>query len=325
MGELKKLPLQEIEESPVALRAVNEETEVFQELVDSIRSKGVINPISVRKNVDGPGYILIDGLHRYTASKRAELEEIPCNVLDMDDVEALEVQVIANIQKVDTKPVEYAKQLKRILSANPMMLMSELASKINKSTSWISERFNLLKFSDDLQALVNDGEICLSNAYVLVKLPEEERPNFADRAMTLPPGEFMPLVEDRCKEIRKANREGKTNEPETYRPVPTCRKLTEIKEELEETKVGEQIISDEGIKKPIDAWEAAIKWVMRVDADSVKEGEAKFEAHKKALAEAKERRAAERAKKKAETAASKAAKLQEEADKVASESDTTIA
>jgi len=313
MGEkLTRIALTEITESPVALRSVNTESEDFQSLLDSIKARGVKETITVRPGDDGK-YVIINGLHRYTASKLAGLEDIPCHILDVDEIESLELQVITNVQKIETKPVEYSKQLRRILAAKPTMTMAELASKINKSSAWIAARFNLLKLDTKIQELVDENEISLSNAYVLVKLPEEERNNYVDRAMTMPPTEFGPLVDERVREIRKANSEGKDSKPEEYMPIPTCRKIAEIKEELAEPKVGLGIIANEELDSADQGWNAAIKWVMRVDADSAAEGKAKFDARIKAAQEARERRKEEAAKKKAEKAAEKAEELKAEA------------
>ena len=319
MSELKTLKLEEITPSPVALRNVNEESEKFLSLVDSVKSRGVINPISVRDTANG--YVLLDGLHRYTAAKRAGLDEIDVKVIEASEAEVLELQIITNVQKIDTKPVEYAKQLQRMLSVNPMMLMSELAAKINKSSQWISERFNLLKLDPEVQELVDNDELILSNAYALARLPdEEERKNYLDRAMTLPAGEFVPLVEERIRDIRKANREGRAKTEPTFTAVPTSRKMSEIKEEYEAKVVGPKICSAEGLSTPAEGFAAAIDWVLRMDTESINEARAKWEARQQAMKEAKEARKVKAAKEKAEKAAAKAAEL---AEKVEAESANT--
>jgi len=316
MSELKNLKLSEITESPVALRAVDQETETFKELVDSIRAKGVLNAISVRPLTEG-GYCLVDGLHRYTAAKAAGLEEIPAQLLAISEVEALEAQLVANIQKVETKPVEYAKHLKRILATNPLMTLSELAGKVSKSTAWISDRFGLLKLSESVQNLVDNGEVGLSNAYALSRLPNSEQMNFLDRAMTLPPAEFIPLIEARIKEIRAAKRSGDDTAEEQFVAVPHLRKLSELKAELETGASAEAVIQAAGAKKPAACFKACLDWVLQLDAATVNEKKAKFDARKQAATEEKNRRAADRAEKAAKAAQAKAAKLAEEAEKAA--------
>lgn len=319
------IAMAEIIESPVALRAVNEESEQFLEMIDSVKSKGILNPINVRVIPEGQEnagkYCIVDGLHRYTANKRAGKTDIPAHVLDIGEAEALEAQVIANIQKVDTKPVEYAKQLKRILAVHPLMTMTDLAGRINKSPAWISERFGLLVLTKEIQELVDAGELKLSNAYSLSKLPDAEQANYLDRALTLPPVEFAPLIDQRKKEIIKAQREGKDGKPEEFVAIPVARKLAEIKAEFESPKMAGQILSSEGATNVEQAFAAAIKWVLKMDSGSVTDAKAKWEARQKAMIEAKARAAGERATKKAEKVADQVAKLQEEAAKAKAEAE----
>jgi len=312
MSKPSVLKITEIKESPVALRAVNQESDAFLEMVESVKSKGILNPPSVRPLSEG-GYCLVDGLHRYCAAKAAGLAEIPVLILDITETEALEAQVVANIQKVETRPVEYARQLKRILATNPTMTLSELAQKVSKSSAWISDRFGLLRLGPEIQDLVDNGELGLSNAYALSKLPDAEHANFIDRAMQLPPAEFLPMIEARQKEIRQAQREGKDTAEEAFTPVPHIRKMGEIKDEYANAQIGPKVIKAANIKDPVAAFAYAVKWVLKMDDSSIEEAKAKYEARKKSLDEAKARRETERAEKKATVATEKAAKLQEEA------------
>lgn len=317
MSKLLNLKMSEITESPVALRTVDTETEAFLELVDSIRAKGVLNAISVRPLTEG-GYCLVDGLHRFTGAKAAGLTEIPCQVLEISEVEALEAQLVANICKVETKPVEYAKHLKRILATNPLMTLSELAQKVCKSAQWISDRFGLLKLGEEIQKMVDEGEVGLSNAYALSRLPNPEQANFLDRAMTLPPAEFVPLIETRLKEIRDAKRKGEDAGAEEFAALPHLRKLGELKAEYETAPNAGAVLADAGAKTAEDGYRAALAWALQMDKATIDAKKAKYDAQKQAMAEAKERRAAERAQKAAAAAADKAAKLQEEAAKASS-------
>lgn len=312
---MKYVPVDEIIESPEALRTVDEERVEFQEMVESVKRQGILNPISIRPLNNGK-YSLIDGLHRYTAAKRAGLAEVPCKIMDLDDAKVLEVQVVANIMKVDTKPVEYAKHLTRMLSYNPLMTLSELAGKINKSTSWLDQRFGLLKLPDTIKEMVDGGSIGLSNAFMLSKLPAEEMGNFLDRAQTMVPTEFGPLVKSRCKEIQEAKRQGKEASVETFVPVAHLRKTGEIKDEMDTGKTAEQLVRDCRIDNAVDGFKLAIKWVLNMDPISIQNAQAAYEARKAQADQAKERRAAERAEKKAKEAADKAQLAQEELAKV---------
>lgn len=308
---LKYVPLDEIMESPEALRTVDEESVEFQELVESVKSRGVLEPIQIRPLPNGK-YSIINGLHRTTAAKRAGLVEIPCRIMDANDAQTLEIQVVTNLMKIETKPVEYAKHLTRMLSYNPTMTYGELAAKINKSTSWLDQRLGLLKLPEAIKGMVDEGNISLSNAFMLTKLPPEEMTNYLDRAQTMAPAEFGPLVKNRKKEIDEAKRQGKAATEEQFVPIAHFRKKGEIEAEMEKGTIAEQIVRDCRIQSPVDGFKMAIRWVLNMDPISINNAKDAYEARKAEANQAKERRAAERAEKKAKEAADKAAAAQEE-------------
>lgn len=312
---LKEIKLSDIHENPVALRAVNRSLESFQGLVDSIKEKGVLNPILVRelKNEEtGDTYYgLIDGLQRFSASQDAGRETIPAKVVSMTDAEVLEAQVITNVHRVETKPVEYSKQLIRILSGNPTMTISDLAKKLAKSLTWVSERLGLVKLGDEIAKLVDANTINLSNAYALAKLPEEEQANFVDRAITMTPQEFVPQVNNRVKEIREAKRQGRDATKAEFVPMPHLQKLSDIKAEFQEGTIAESLIAKTGITDPVEAFKLGVAWTLHMDPVSQEVAKTENEARVKAEAEAKERRKEEARKKRADAAAAAQAEVKE--------------
>ncbi|KKN32669.1 hypothetical protein LCGC14_0811620 [marine sediment metagenome] len=303
MGELKKVALSDIRENEVALRTVNRESEDYLGLVESIRSKGFIGAISVREKTDKEGtsfYELVDGLHRYNASKDAGLEEINVDVVDLDEDQVLEAQIMANIHKVETRPIEYTRQLKRILTRNPMMTEAELAAKLGKSTSWIAGRLSLNKLaSEQAKTLVNEGKIGLSNAYALAKLPPDEQAEWLDRAMTLPPDEFIPQTTERMKVIREARKQGKDVAPSEFQPVPHLQKLKALKDEYELGNVGVSLCAKHSLSTAIDGFAMGVRWVLQMDPDSVEVQKAQDSERRVQREEKKKQKAAERATKKA--------------------------
>src|SRR5512135_3014258 len=114
MSELKTLPLDFIKEPNVALRPVDKASEGYLSLVESIRERGVLQPIVVREI--GAEFILVAGRHRLYAARDAGLAEIGAMVHEgMDDVEAMTAQVIENVHRAETKPIEYANMIQRIM------------------------------------------------------------------------------------------------------------------------------------------------------------------------------------------------------------------
>jgi hypothetical protein len=211
-------------------------------------------------------------------------------------------QTIANVQKIETKPIEYTKQLQRILTLDPMLTSKDLAKQLGKSSQWLDDRLSLKSITDEnIKALVNDGAIKLSNAYLLAKLPTpEEQADYADRAITMPYDEFGPLISTRLKEIRKANAKGKDAAPTEWKPTPKLRKQKAMKAEagLEEGVEGFTNITVviKGITDPFEAAKMAILWTLQLDPASVEKAKAEEEARKAARAGDKKAKSAERAK-----------------------------
>lgn len=326
MSKLICVPVGEIRENPVALRSVNRESEQYLGLVESMRQKGFLGAITVREKVDADTgdsfYELVDGLHRYNAAKDAGLAEINVDVVDLNDDQTLEAQLMANIHKIETRPVEYSQQLRRILTRNPLMTEAELASTLGKSSQWIKERLGLNKIvNEEIQALVDEGKIGLANAYALAKLPAEEQSAWVDRAMTSPPDEFIPAANNRVKEIREAKRKGQDAADATFTPVAFMQKMKEVKSELETAVIGPAICKSNGAKNAEAGFALAIAWTLHLDPDSATEQARKDEERKAERAEAKKKRDAERAAKKADKTqkdAATAAQAADEAQKVLS-------
>lgn len=312
MGDLREILLSDIRENPVALRAVNRTSEEYQGLVQSIREKGFLGAITVRARVDEETekeyYEIVDGLHRFSASKDADLKEIPAQIVDLNQDEVLEAQIMANIHKVETKPVEYSKQLRTILARRPLMTEAELAKRLGKSSAWIKQRLGLNRIANpEIQGLINEGKIKLANAYPLAKLPPEEQPNFVDRAMTLQPDEFVPQVNKRVKEIRDAKRKGKDANPEKFQPVAYLQKAGDVKAEFDGFAVGKSLVSKHKLTSAQQGWEMAITWSLHMDPDSVKAQEVRDKERKSDKADESKKKKAEQATKKAEVTKKKAA------------------
>lgn len=317
----KEVQLAQIKENPVALRTVDRESEAFIGLRDSIKKVGILNSISVRKrtkmieNEEVTYYEIIEGLHRYTAAAELGLETIPVIVKDLDECSVLEAQLMANIHHIETKPVEYTKQLQRIFAANPTMTITDMAAKLAKSPSWISQRLGLLKLDDKIAALVDDGKITVSNAVALSKLPREEQLNYIDLAMTATSDEFVPTVNARAKEIRDAKRAGRKASDSVFVATPKLQKIAHLVEILSSNDVATELCVNQKIKTPVDGFKLGIAYALHLDPISVESRKAVAAAKKRSVEEAKKRRIAERAKKKAEEAANAAAAAADAIDK----------
>lgn len=310
--QLLHIPLANIRENPVALRPVDKTSEKYLQLVDSIKQHGVMNPINVREIEPGPDgtklYSVCDGLHRFTASNDAGKTTIPAQVISKSDAEVEEAQIIANFHKVETKPAEYSKALNRIVLRNPDLTMAELAGRLNMSSTQLAERMSLVKLSENIQKLVDEGSIKLTNAVALAKLPVEMQPDFVERAMTQSPAEFVPAANAALKKHREDLRAGRTPGDPVFEPVPLLQKLSDIKAAVGDYKpLAQELIAKAQPKSPEDVFGLALQWVLRLDPVSVDAARKKFEADLAEKKRKKEEAAKERQAKKEEAAKAAAA------------------
>lgn len=315
--DVRVISLSEIRENPVALRAVNRDSEGYIGLRDSIKDVGVMNPITVRQrteDVDGQSisyFEIIDGLHRYCAATDVGLPKIPVQVLSLNDARTLEAQIMANVHKIETRPVAYTRQLQRIFAANPTLTLAEMAAKVAKSPGWISQRLNLLKLEPTLQKAVDDGKITVSNAVQLAKLPPDEQVNYVDQATTMGAEEFVPLVQARAKELREAAKEGRAAKSDEFVALPRLQKMSALKAEFENPVVGPGLCKKYGAKAGSEGFALGVAWALNLDPTSIEVRKAEAEAKKKAVDDAKAKRKADRAAQRAVDAAKLAAEAAE--------------
>jgi len=285
--QTKTISINEIRPNPVALRAVNLESEDVIALRDSIKQYGLMNAISVRKRQgeDGSSYYeLIDGLHRWTCCRELGIEQIPVVIKDLAEDEILEAQMVANMHNIETTPSQYTEQLKRIMQRNPRMTEPELAKRLCRSTDFIVKRLSLGSITDSgIKSLVDDGKIPLTNAYVLAKLPADEQKDMVESAMTEDNQAFAARVQARAKEIRDAKRAGASATPPVFEARAFLRKLSEIEPALAAAK-GE--------------YAEALKWVLHLDSESINAAKAKWDAEQKQSAEKRAKRDEESTKRK---------------------------
>ena len=142
--------------------------EKLEELANSIRKNGIIQPIAVRKSKSQSGkYEIVAGERRWLAAQRAGLHEIPVTVLDLTDVESLEVAIVENIQRDDLNPIEEARGYKR-LNEEFKYDHESISKLMSKSRSHISNTLRLLTLPSDVIAMLEEGTLSSGQARPLI-------------------------------------------------------------------------------------------------------------------------------------------------------------
>ncbi|HRO97629.1 MAG TPA: ParB/RepB/Spo0J family partition protein [Ferruginibacter sp.] len=167
------IPLKSIKPDPNQPRKFFSESEM-QELTDSIRSEGVIQPILVRPK--GKGYMLVCGERRYRASLAVQAlhkdrNTIPCMVREISDAKALDLQIIENLQRKDVHPMEEAASISKMIERGDKV--EEIAEKIGKSTSYVVKRAKLNDLVKDAQELFFAGKMTITVAIQMARLEPE--------------------------------------------------------------------------------------------------------------------------------------------------------
>src|SRR5690606_13057180 len=169
-GGVKKLPVEFI----IANRANPRRTfdaEQLEDLTNSIREKGVMQPLLVRPSGDPNIFEIIAGERRWRAAQRAGLHEVPVIVREVGDKEALELASIENVQRVDLNPLEEAIGYGQLIEQFGYT-QQDLAQVIGKSRSHVANTLRLLKLPDDVRTMLARGELTAGHARTLITAEE---------------------------------------------------------------------------------------------------------------------------------------------------------
>jgi ParB family chromosome partitioning protein len=144
----------------------------LQELSDSIREKGILEPLVVRRM--DQGYELVVGERRWRAAQKAGLKEVPVLVKELPDREALEISLIENLQREDLNPIEEAEAFKR-LTEDFNLSQEELSRRIGKDRATIANTLRLLKLPSEIQSLLLRNQITSGHARAILSLETQEK------------------------------------------------------------------------------------------------------------------------------------------------------
>jgi ParB family chromosome partitioning protein len=143
--------------------------DALDELAQSIKLRGVIQPIVVRRK--GEGYQIVAGERRWRAAQRAHLHDVPVIVRDFDEAETLEIAIIENIQREDLNAIEEAEAYRRLIT-DYGHTQEALGRLVHKSRSHITNLLRLLDLPDAVREMVGDGKLSMGHARALILAPE---------------------------------------------------------------------------------------------------------------------------------------------------------
>ena len=172
MSRMAEIDIARIIPNPTQPRTQFDE-EALDELADSIRQLGVIQPVTVKKAEDGK-YIIISGERRWRAAQRADLQVLPAYMRVVDDENLHAMALVENIQRQDLNAIEIALGLQRLID-ECHLTQDALSEKVGKKRSSVSNYLRLLKLPDEVQLALKEGLISMGHAKAIAGAPAEEQ------------------------------------------------------------------------------------------------------------------------------------------------------
>ncbi len=174
IGQETKIPIANLKPSPSQPRRLFNKNSI-NELADSIKAKGLVQPLVVRPSPsDTNSYEIIAGERRWRAAQIAQLHEVPVVIRNFNDTEALEIAIIENVQRSDLSPIEEAAGYKRLIE-NHGHTQENLSGIVGKSRSHIANIIRLLSLPQSIQDMITEGKISSGHARAIMNsaFPEQ--------------------------------------------------------------------------------------------------------------------------------------------------------
>ena len=214
MGSVNEVRIDDIEVNPFQPRTDFDAT-ALQELADSIKLQGLIQPITIRR-VNSHSYQLISGERRLRASKLAGLTHIPAYVRTANDQQMLEMALIENIQRENLNAMEVALSFQRMIDECSLK-QEELGERVSKNRSTVTNYLRLLKLPPTIQASIRDGALSMGHARALIAIEDPAKQLFIHQHI-IKEGLSVRKVEELVRELQRVpvKKEGKQPEPIPY-------------------------------------------------------------------------------------------------------------
>ena len=224
---MSEILLAEIETNPFQPRQHFDQT-ALQELADSIKVHGIIQPITVRRLTTNR-YQLISGERRFQASKLAGLKSVPAFVRSANDQQMLEMALIENIQRENLNPIEISLSYQRLISECNLK-QEELGERVGKNRSTVTNYLRLLKLPPDIQIALRDNKLSMGHARAIINIENADAQLYVFKKI-LAEDLSVRKVEELARELSASAKGEKSNNSETP-AAPANREINQLTNKL---------------------------------------------------------------------------------------------
>ena len=273
-GNMAYIEFSSLRECRLQLRPVDKRTVEYRKLRDSIKEHGLWQPILVRPSPDGiyGMYEVVDGFYRYSCCKELRLKTVPCLIRELTNKEVLVVQIQTNAVRLETDPIDFARQMWRIIKEEEITV-GQMAHMVKKSATWVRKMLKITRLCDEVKAAVRRGEVTISIAHEIAKVPAAIQKELLPQAVVIPTKDFLPIIRGRVRQFKDAIKTGRMEDyyRSVIEPTPHLRKMRELRAELNTPTEGAHFLVEVNAETPMDGWRMCLNWVLHLDPDSIKE------------------------------------------------------
>ena len=224
-SNIQEIPVEEIETNPFQPRT-HFDQEALNELSESIKVHGIIQPITVRR-LTANQYQLISGERRFQASKLAGLKAIPAYIRSADDQQMLEMALIENIQRENLNAIEISLSYQRLISECHLK-QEELGERVGKNRATVTNYLRLLKLPPDIQIAVRDNKLSMGHARAIINVENQEEQLYIFKK-TISEDLSVRKVEEL---VRELSTKSQSSTPSQSTAAPASREVTQIQTKL---------------------------------------------------------------------------------------------
>lgn len=283
-AKLAHIDITNLQECKIQLRPVDKRIVQYQELLDSIKTHGLWQPLLVRpvENKNQSGFEVIDGFYRFSCCKTLRFKVVPCLIRNLTDREVLIVQIQCNAVRLETNSIDFARQMWRIIKEDKSMTVGEMAYAVKKEPAWVRKMLGITRLCHEILIAVKRGDVGVEVAYYLAKLPSKIQKELLPQAVVYTAVDFLPTVKGRVRKFKDAIKTGRMED--YYRsliePVPHLRKMRELTAELKKPQAAGVILTRMRATTSIDGWNACMAWILHMDSESVEKQKERFAARR---------------------------------------------